>query len=540
MNIARPAAVCAALLVCAPQVFAAQSADERRLNELRNTVVNLLQGLVDKGVLTRDQAQKMVADAQSKAETDAAATAANDQADAGAIRVPYVPEVVKNEIRAQVTQDLKNQVTNEVLEQAKQEDWAIPGALPEWIKRMRFYGDMRLRGESALYPDDNAQGVYVDFLTVNDKGGIGKAGAAALVNTEEDRDRLRVRLRFGMETELGYGWTSGFRLATGNARDAVSTNQTLGNTGARYQVNLDQVYLRYQAQSNASRQQFTFTGGRMANPFNSTDLVFDQDLTFEGFTGNYRVALQRDQLFNRYVYFTLGAFPIEELELTSHDKWLTAGQVGVEWKRDSGTRLRFSTAYYDYRNMVGQRNTLDSTEFDYTAPKFLQRGNTLFDIRNDADPTTNLFALAAQYQLVDVNATVDWRFSPTYGLAVTGDYVKNIGYDEQEVNQRLGLSIEPRTVGYQAEAAFGTTNMARANAWRVLLGYRYLQRDAVLDAFTDSDFRLGGTDVQGFIVGGEYSLTPRMLMRLRYLSGNEIDGPAFGVDVFQLDLNATF
>src|SRR5262249_33791351 len=153
---------------------------------------------------------------------EAAAVAATEQAEAGAVRVPYVPEVVKNEIRAQVAQDLKSEVTNEVLEQAKQEDWAIPGALPDWIKRMRFYGDIRLRGQTDLYPDDNAQGVYIAFLTVSDTGGIGKAGAAALVNTEEERDRLRARLRFGMETELGYGWTSGFRLATGNARDAVS------------------------------------------------------------------------------------------------------------------------------------------------------------------------------------------------------------------------------------------------------------------------------------------------------------------------------
>ena len=68
--------------------------------------------------------------------------------------------------------------------------------------------------------------------------------------------------------------------------------------------------------------------------------------------------------------------------------------------------------------------------------------------------------------------------------------------------------------------------MAKAAAWRVSLGYRYLERDAVLDAFTDSDFRLGGTDVQGFIVGGEYALTPRVLLRARYLSRQRNRRPA--------------
>jgi hypothetical protein len=526
--------------MCVGAAHAAQSSEEKRLNELRNTVVNLLQGLVERGVLTHEQAEKMVADAQSKAEADAAAVAANEQAEAGAVRVPYIPEIVKQEIRSQVAADLKRDVTAEVIEQAKVEDWAIPGALPDWIRRMRISGDIRLRGQSDTFSEDNVTGAYVDFLNVNDRGGIGRAGTAALINTTEERQRLRARLRFGIDTELGYGWTTGFRLATGTLRDAVSTNQTLGNTAGRYTVGVDQAWLRHTGVSNSNRRQLTLTGGRMANPWASTDLVFDNDLTFEGVTANYRVALQRDELFNRFVYLTLGGFPLEEFEINNQDKWLLGGQLGMEYKLDSGSRLRLAGAYYDYRNLLGQRNVLDSNLLDYTAPKFLQRGNTLFDIRNDADGTTNLFALAAEYRLVDVTAGFDWRISPDYRIAFSGDYVKNIGYEEAEVNQRLGLAIDARTVGYQVEAAFGSTNMAKQSAWRVLLAYRYLERDAVLDAFTDSDFRLGGTDVKGFIVGGEYSLTARVSLRARYLSGNEIDGPPLGIDVFQLDLNSAF
>ena len=534
------AAACAALLMCAGVAQSAQSPDERRLNELRNTVVNLLQGLVERGVITREQAEKMVADATAKAEADAAAMAANEQAEAGAVRVPHIPEIVKQEIRTQVAQDLKRDVTTEVLESARTEHWAIPGALPDWIKRMRFTGDIRVRGQSDTFAEDNATASYIDFLAVNDRGGIGRAGPDALMNTTEERQRLRARLRFGVETELGYGWSTAFRLVTGNLRDPVSTNQTLGNTGGRYTVGIDQAYLRHTGVSRSNRRQLTLTGGRMLNPFSSTDLVFDNDLTFEGITANYRVALQRDELFNRFIFVTLGGFPIEEFEDNADEKWLFAGQLGMEYRLDSGSRLRLAGAYYDYENLLGQRNALDSNLLDYTAPKFLQRGNTLFDIRNDADGTTNLFALAAEYKLMDFNAAFDWRLSPNYRISFSGDYVKNIGYEEDEVNQRLGLVIEPRTVGYQFESAFGSSNMAQAAAWRVLLAYRYLERDAVLDAFTDSDFRLGGTDVKGFVVGGEYSLTPRVLLRARYFSGNEIDGPPLGIDVFQLDLNSTF
>ncbi len=536
MKMCMRAALAAALCACAA-ASGAPVGETRRLEELRNTVVNLLQGLVDRGVLTREQAEQMVADARTKAEAD---VAAGEAADAGAVRVPYIPEIVKQEIRAQVAEDLEREVTTAVLEQAKAEDWAMPGALPDWIRHMRFSGDIRLRGQFDGYAEDNAINSYVDFLTVNDRGGIGRSGTAALINTTEERQRLRARLRFGLDAELGYGWSAGFKLATGNLRDPISTNQTLGNTFGRYTPGIDQVFLRYSGQSSDSRRQLTFAGGRIPSPFVATDLVFDSDLNFEGLSTNYRIALQRDQIFNRYAFVTLGAFPIEEFEVNSKDKWLLGGQLGFEWRRESGSRLRFAGAYYDYRNLLGERNVLDSNLLDYTAPKFLQRGNTLFDIRNDADGATNLFALAAEYRLIDVTAGIEWRLSPNYRIAFAGDYVKNIGYQEDAVNARLGLEVEPRVDGYQAETSFGSTNMSLAHAWRVSLAYRYLERDAVLDAFTDSDFRLGGTDVKGFVVGGEYALTPRMLLRARYLSGNEIDGPPLGIDVFQLDLNSTF
>ena len=80
---------------------AAQSPEERNLNELRNTVVNLLQTLVERGVVTREQAEQMVKTAQDKAAAEAAATATQEAAEAGAVRVPYVPEIVKDEIRKQ-------------------------------------------------------------------------------------------------------------------------------------------------------------------------------------------------------------------------------------------------------------------------------------------------------------------------------------------------------------------------------------------------------------------------------------------------------
>src|SRR5262245_45527327 len=122
---------------------AATVGEEQRLNELRLTVTNLLQALVDKGVLSREQAELMVANAQTKAEKDAAAEAAaraaTAQAESGAVRVPYVPQIIKDEIRREVMAELTPAVTKQVVDEAKSSD-SLAAAMPEWVRRMRWSG----------------------------------------------------------------------------------------------------------------------------------------------------------------------------------------------------------------------------------------------------------------------------------------------------------------------------------------------------------------------------------------------------------------
>jgi polyhydroxyalkanoate synthesis regulator phasin len=517
------------------------AADEARpLEEVRNTVVNLLDALVQKGVMTREQAQEMVREAQGQAERDALSRATEDADAASSVRVTYVPQIVRDEISAQVREEIRPQVVKDVVAQAQAEQWGVPAALPDWIRGLRLSGDVRVRGQADLFASDNAELAYLDFQAVNEQGGIGKAGTDAFLNTTEDRLRARVRARLGVEAKLGDGFTAGIRMATGNFRDPVSTNQTLAQNGGRYSFGVEQAYLRYDARGGADWPWLSLWGGRAANPFLSTDLVFDGDLTFEGFAGSYRYALADSAPADHHAFVTIGAFPLEEVELSSDDKWLYAAQLGGIWRFEDAIRLRGGLAYYHYANITGTRNPFGSTVFDYTAPRWLQKGNTLFDIRNDADPQTNLFALAADYRVLNVVAGLDWSLFDDYQMTVLVDYANNLGFDRADVRERTGVDVEGRTEGYQFELGFGSPKLDRLHAWRAAVRYRYLQRDAVLDAFTDSDFHLGGTDGEGFVLRGDYGLGRNVYLTLRYLSSNEIDGPPLGIDVVQLDLNGQF
>lgn len=531
-------------LASASATALAQGDEARSLEEVRNTVINLLEALVQKGVMTKEQAEAMVAAAQSKAATDAEARAAQDAAESDAVRVTYVPEIVQQQISKQVGAEIKDDVTKQVVAQAQADGWGVPGALPEWIKNVRLYGDVRARAEGDLYASGNAVDVYPNFGAINEAGGTGRAGEDALLNTTEDRNRLVGRVRAGFVAQLGNSFNLDVRLASGNARSPVSTNQTLGNYGGRWSVNVDKAAVIWNPTNADHDREFDFRFGRFSNPFVSVgELIWDNDLTFEGISATYAFDFFGNDptRMERGLFLTLGAFPLQEEELTTDDKWLYAGQLGAQFALGSQSRLRFTAGYFEYDNITGIRNTFNSNVFDFTAPGFLQKGNTLFDIRNDSDTSTQLFALAGEYQLANANLWLDLGFGSTH-VMVGGEYVKNIGWDKDEVFRRTDGEVlrDERTEGYEAGVIVGHPVVAHLWDWRAAVLYRYVQRDAVLDAFTDSDFHLGGTDAKGYQIAFDLGLSRGAWLRLRYLTANEIDGPPLGIDVWQLDLNGSF
>src|SRR6202046_4666227 len=189
------AALLSLALSVAP-VSACLAADERQsLEELRNTVINLLQALVDQGVITREKAEQMVKSAQEKAAANAAAAA---KADEGAVRVPYVPQIVKDEIAKQVAEQVKPAVVADVVQEAKTEKWGVPGALPEWLTRTRISGEVTLREEGLFYDGTNAHDQFFNYYQINQAGSIAKAGQNAFLDDDETRGRFRGRARLGV------------------------------------------------------------------------------------------------------------------------------------------------------------------------------------------------------------------------------------------------------------------------------------------------------------------------------------------------------
>lgn len=553
-----------ALALCG-LVGAAQAGEKEELLKLRNTTTNLIKELVKQGILTDKVANDMIKKAEADAETQAAQQVAQKPADApepGEVRVPYVPEFVKDDIRRQVRTELRADVVHDVMQEAKTQKWGVPDALPEWISRFKLSGDLRLRSQNDFMAADNAKLFYSDFQAINRAGGVTAAGLDGFVNTDHDRHRFRERLRLGIDAKIVEGLKAGVRLATSNIPDPVSTNQTLGNTGSQFDFNIDRAYLKYDAVNDRGFKWLTLAGGRIANPWyvgggeftGGSEMVWDTDLSFEGFAATFRHSLADSGGLHgaseekHAVFATVGAFPLQESALSSKDKWLFGSQVGLDWGFANQDAFKMAVAYFDYENIEAKpnRNTpatcnTNSPDNNLSVPQFMQFGNTLAIVCYDNNNVfPGQYGLASDYNIFNASASYDVaRFSPHH-LIVGVDYAKNIGFDAASVQQLTGTPVDDETNAWQVRADFGWPKVDHAGQWNVFTLYKYVERDAVFDAYTDSDFHLGGTNAKGWVIGANYGLMKNVWATGRWLSTDVITGPKYGNDVLQLDLNTRF
>lgn len=523
----------AGLLMQAPLL---QASERESLEQLRSTTLSLIDLLVSEGVLSKTKADLLIRDAEAarqaaadkealvKAESPTSESAAAADGDKKMVRVQYVPEHVKKEMREEIKKEVMAKLNYKAGERL---------GLPSWLDRISFYGDMRLRFEDNTFSDSNAP-AFIHNINLDRQSDI--------KNTTEDRDRLRLRARLGADIKVNDWLAGGLRITTGQLTSPVSPNQTEEITEGKYTIGLDRAFLKASPTSWLSVQ-----GGRFANPFFSTDVLFDSDLAFDGAAATFSPKF--NDAWSSFT--TVGAFPIDEIESTDQnkakDKWIYSLQTGIKWQSANKSSIRLAAAYHDYKNVEGQSNTISNpTAFDATVPAFRQKGNSTFDI-NHLLASAEKFGLASKFEQINLTGQVDLlTFDPVH-VTITGDYVKNIGFDADEIFKRTGTQFKEENEAYQMRLDVGSNSFngpswmeVKPNDWQVSLGYKRIEADAVMDGFTDSDFHLGGTDAKGWLLSGNYAIDKNAWLSARYYSSEAITGLPLSIDVFLLDFNAKF
>ncbi|MFK2874821.1 putative porin [Dyella lipolytica] len=546
-----------------------------------NATVNLIRLMVKKGLISQSEADGLLKQANDEAAQARSAAAAapaavattTDGAQPGDVRVTYVPQSVRNEIRDQVKQ--------EVIAQAKSEHWAEPNALPDWLDRISWSGDVHVRDESWYYSRSNSP-YFIDYGTLNrtgpfDVNSITQGSTPPIFNSQQNRpNMLRLQAHIGMNVKLGDTITAGVRIGSGGDNNPVSTTQTLGGGLIKKDIWLDQAWVRWQPYKD-----FSLTAGRMPDPFMVTDLIYSTELNFDGVAGHGDLPFT-DSLSS---FATLGAFPIQYVgndapeqafgtdKNSGGDNWLTALQFGLKWKFADDAQWKVALAYYYFDHMQGRLSApcllytgINYCSTDDTAPQYMQKGNTVFLLRdivpNPSSPDNyaqpQFVGLSYNYHVADLTNKVDFKIGET-PMEIQAEYERNMAYHARDAFDRypngLGQPVnnfqagstattsgpyKSGPVGWLVRGIIGNPNPMAANEWNIALGYKYLQPDAVLDGMTDQNFHLGGTNAKGFILTADYGIAERTWVSARYFGAKQVYGPPFTIDVVQLEVSTKF
>ena len=317
-----------------PAVPAVTAADVQALKDAIAAQQQQIQQL-QQSLTQRDQAVEAAQQAAQQAQT--AATDASQKATAA--QSASADKSTVDQLNSDLT-DVKTTMQNQLL--SAQDEQKRVSALEGAFGRFRWSGDVRVRGE--------------DFFQ---KGGA-------------DRNRARIRVRFGFDGKLNEDFYGGIALATGSFGDPTTTNESLTNNFDRKTIGLDRGYLTY---NPLAHRWLSLTGGKFAYPWQRTSMTFDADLNVEGFDEKLsfdikhtpvvkNLSVQAIQLLYNEASGTGGLFH-------GHDSFAAGGQVAarLEFGRWTATPS-FSILNWRYADAI-----LNSSAFAVAANNAGLNGN---------------------------------------------------------------------------------------------------------------------------------------------------------------------
>jgi hypothetical protein len=262
---------------------------------------------------TLQQAQQTAIDAQQKAAALESSLASRDAVDKLSSQFAEVQTSLTN--GAMDTQDEQKRVS----------------ALEATLGRFRWTGDVRTRGESYFQ----------------------RYSGCTICN---DRNRARIRIRFGFEGKLNEDFIAGVALATGSLGDPTTTNETLTNMFDRKTIALDRGYITY---NPVAHRWLSLTGGKFAYTWQRTSVTFDPDINPEGFVAKFSkdfetvpVMKNLNIQFLQLLYNEVSGTSKTNLGVggNGHDSFAVGGQFGGRLQPVSFWSLTPSFTILNFRN----------------------------------------------------------------------------------------------------------------------------------------------------------------------------------------------
>ena len=485
-----PAAPAAPVIESAPPAPKSSSAS----TPTGNVTINLINKLVQRGILSAEEAKDMIKQSEAEAEavraqsqtdmvaiaqaaavqvvaTSAPAESGLPSASPDDVRVTHIPQPVKDQIKEEIKLELATENTSRQL--------GATFKLPKWVENAKPFMDIRVRYAGTYFPTGNDVGAFPNFNAINTNStpfDVNGSNYSPQLNVNENRNQYLLRLRFGADIAMAENFSSGFRVATGSNNSPTSTNQSMGLASAatqgqgggfsKYAIWLDRAFIKYENNYEDVLKGSAWVG-RFDNPFFCTPLVWDDDLGFDGIAATLKGNVTK----NFQIFATGGAFAVYNTALNisssatgdnfaSYDKYLFGAQTGIDWKIADDWKFKVAAAYYNFYNIAGELSTpyiqtssADPGDTDQSRPSFAQKGNTYFPLRQVLfDPSNSgtqnnyqYYGLATEFNDLALTARLDYNGFEPVQVSLIGEFVSNLSFNKSNI-ENIGTTSQPDVI----------------------------------------------------------------------------------------------
>ena len=469
----------------------------------------LIDLMVKEGVINKEQGEKMLKGLEEmKAKQQQRAVGEQEKA------VGEQKKAVGEQQKAAGEQEKKESEQAKVEAKAAIPDWAknLPDWIlnpPDWFKKIQFSGDFRLRYD------------YLDR----------EPTAAQEQKETQDfaRNRARLRVRLGAETEVIDGVKVGFGIATvdssgsttANGNNPRSNNMTLNSEFSKKFIGINYGYIAY---TPSFFPWLTVSGGKLKdNPFYQANtyaightFFWDQNITPEGFAMvfNYPDLFKFNGV-SLGVFMNNALFIIDEFGAGGATPYMLGFQPGFNLKFMKDFNLKVAAAYYDFYNIKHQAALGFQPTPGITNTLITTKGPLL---------NTYMFKYNAFIESGEIGYKTPFPSIMPY-VAVFGEILKN---------------MDSHDGGWQGGVRLGYTSVDKFGDWQLFYAYRRLERDAWLDNFNELNFYQGQTNAKGHYIWSAFGLMRHVNVSLSYYHANAIAGAKAPENRLLLDLNVVF
>lgn len=344
-----------------------------------------------------------------------------------------------------------------------------------WVDRVELHGDARMRFEYRVGTD-----------------------ATAAADDHLERNRWRYRLRAGARMQFSDRFRGGIQLESGPS--GRSGNVTLGGDPGPWGKSADGLHIGLLYLDWTPAEFLSVTAGRQPNPFQTTSLVWDTDLTPEGLTESFKTGAGPFDLFA-----TLGQYLYDEADPDNvfgsgagfGDSFLFVNQVGARYPLGQDASIQVAPLLHIY---AGQGDS-------YRGP-FV--GTTVANTTGVNDLLVLAFPTEARFKL------------GTLPVRVFGDFAVNLqGADRARAAGQP--DHEHQAHAWQAGVEIGS---ARNRGGARLRAFYQVSDLYALDAnLVDSDLFDGRLNMKGLVVQGAYGLTDYLSFSITYALADRKEAP---------------